>query len=170
MRGLSMVLAGLVWSGVAFAQEPAVDVKTEYLASLEVKLGEPQNVGKRFIVPSTGGSITGPKIHAELIPPSGDWLIPMPDGTLRLDVRQSFKADDGEILLFEVGGVITTNKELMDRFGKGETLTPKDEYFVTAATIATTSKKYSWLSNLVVIGKMSSVNKERAKLDLYAVY
>ena len=39
MRGLSVVLAGLVWSGVAFAQEPAVDVKTEYLASLEVKLG-----------------------------------------------------------------------------------------------------------------------------------
>jgi len=94
----------------------------------------------------------------------------MPDGTLRLDVRQSFRTDDGEILFFEATGVITTNQELMDRFGKGETLTPKDEYFVSASTISTTSKKYAWLNNLVVVGKMSSVNKERAKLDLYAVH
>ena len=91
----------------------------------------------------------------------------MPDGTLRLDVRESIKADDGEILFLESGGVIVTNKELLDRFSKGEVLTAIDEFFITAGTIATTSKKYDWLNHVQLVGKMISVQNTKARFDLF---
>lgn len=166
---LTLALLATALATPAFAQSPSGDIKTTFLGTLEILLDVPQNVGQRFIVPDKGGTLQGPKIKAEMVPPSGDWLIPMPDGSMRLDVRQSFKTDDGEILFFQVTGVITTTKEVMDRFGKGEVLTPKDEYFMTAATVTTTSKKYEWLSHTIILGKMVTVQNTKAKLDLYTV-
>ena len=153
----------------AGAQTPTAEIKTQYLATYEVLLGPAQMVGKRLVVPVTGGTLQGPKVKGEFVEPSGDWLIPMPDGTLRLDARESIKADDGEILFLELGGVVVTNKELLDRFSKGEVLTPKDEYFITAGTIATTSKKYDWLNHVQLIGKMISVQSTKARFDLFTV-
>jgi len=52
---------------------------------------------------------------------------------------------------------------------QAETLTQADEYFVAAPTCSTMSKKYAWLCNTQMIGKMTSVNNQRAQLDLFVV-
>ena len=111
----------------------------------------------------------GPKINGTIIPPAGDWLIPMPDGTFRLDVRATIKTDDGEIIFLEYNGVIVPTKEAMDRYGKGDVLTAKDEYFVTAPRFTTASKKYEWLNQLQAVGKMVTSQATKIKYDIFAV-
>jgi hypothetical protein len=157
--------------GAAVAQQPTVAVETEYLMTLEAPLDPAfQPVGQRLVVDvPAGGTVHGPKISGTLVPPSGDWLTPQPDGTLRLDVRATIKTDDGELILVEYNGVIVPNKESNDRFNKGEALTSKDEYFITAPRFTTASKKYEWINQIQAVGKMVTVQSTKIKYDIFAV-
>lgn len=80
----------------ALAEGPTVSIDTDYLGTVDVQLDPPQVVGQRMIFNVSGGTMKGPKISGTVVAPSGDWLIPMPDGSLRLDVRATLKTDDGE--------------------------------------------------------------------------
>ena len=91
------------------------------------------------------------------VPPTGDWLVPLGEGHLRLDVRGTIKTDDGELILFEYYGVLSFPKEAFDRALKGEVVTAKDGYFITAPIFTTASKKYAWLTQIQAVGKMTSV-------------
>lgn len=162
---------GLV-AGGAWAQSATVAIQTDYLMTLEAPIDAPQVVGQRLIINiPAGGSVHGPKINGTLIPPAGDWLIPMPDGSLRLDVRGTIKTDDGEIIFVEYNGIIAMTKDGGERFNKGEAIGPQDAYFVTAPRFMTTSKKYAWLNQIQAVGKMVSVQAGKAvKYDLFAVH
>lgn len=174
LRCLIAVLAVFVAvpsATLAQDSKPSVSIETEYLMTLDAPIDPAfQPVGPRLIVnvPS-GGTVSGPKIHGTVIPPAGDWLYVMPDGTFRLDVRGTIKTDDGELIFFEYGGVIATSKEVMDRFGAGEVITYKDEYFITTPRFTTASKKYAWLGQIQAVGKMVSVQTTRVKYDIFAV-
>jgi hypothetical protein len=131
---LASMIAGLALpAGIADAQSPTVSIETEYLMTFEAPLDPAQVVGPHVIfnVPA-GGTVHGPQINGSLIPPSGDWLVRMPDGTARLDVRATIKTDDGEIIFIEYGGVVAASEEVRERWRKGEEITLKDEYFITA--------------------------------------
>ena len=167
----AVLVVGLVSEG-AWAQSPTVTIETEYLMTLDAPLDPAfQAVGQRLVVNvPAGGTVHGPKINGTIIPPAGDWLTPMPDGTLRLDVRLTIKTDDGELILAEYNGVIVPSKEVMDRFGKGEVITSNDEYFVIAPRFTTASKKYEWINQLQTVGKMISIQNTRIKYDIFAVH
>jgi hypothetical protein len=165
----SMALGLAVPVGVACAQSPTVNIETEYLMTLEGTLEPGQPVGQRVIVNVPTGSAHGPKINGKVIPPTGDWLIPMADGSLRLDVRATIKTDDGEFIFVEYSGVIVPTKETNDRFNKGEVITSKEEYFITAPKFSTASKKYEWLNHIQAVGKMVSVQNTKIIYDVFAV-
>jgi hypothetical protein len=143
--------------GAASAQSPTTSVETEYLMTLEGICEPGQPMGQRLVVNCTGGSVHGPKINGTVIPPTGDWLVPLGEGHLRLDVRGTIKTDDGELILFEYYGVLSFPKEAFDRALKGEVVTAKDGYFITAPIFTTASKKYAWLTQIQAVGKMTSV-------------
>jgi Protein of unknown function (DUF3237) len=166
---VSMALGLSVAVSAASAQSPTVNIETEYLMTLEATLEPGQPVGQRVIVNVPSGSAHGPKINGTVIPPTGDWLIPMADGSLRLDVRGTIKTDDGEFIFFEYSGVIVPTKEIMDRFNKGEVITSKEEYFITAPKFSTASKKYEWLNHIQAVGKMVTVQNTKIVYDVFAV-
>jgi hypothetical protein len=155
-----------------WADGPTVAIQPEYLMTLEAPLDPAfQPMGARLVVNvPTGGTVRGPKIMGKVVPPAGDWLYPMPDGSLRLDVRATIKTDDGQLILVEYGGVIVPSKEVMDRFNKGEVITSKDEYFITAPRFTTASKKYAWLNHIQAIGKMVTVQKTKIVYDIFAIH
>ena len=126
---LAPVVFGFGLVGDWASAEPTVTIETEYLMTLEAPLDPAfQVVGQRVIVDVVaGGTVHGPKINGTLIPPSGDWLIPMPDGSTRLDVRTTIRTDEGELIFVEYNGVIFASKEVNDRFGKGEVITSDAE-------------------------------------------
>jgi len=116
------------------------------------------------------GTVRGPKINGTIVPPTGDWLIIMPDGSLRLDVRGTIKTDDGEIILVTYSGAFAASKEVMDRFNNGEVITSKDATLITAPQFTTGSKKYEWLNHIQAVGKMVSVQHGvKIKYDLFIV-
>lgn len=52
---------------------------------------------------------------------------------------------------------------------KGEEVTYKDEYFLTAPRFTTASKTYDWLNKTQAIGKMVTVNGKTLKYDIFSV-
>src|SRR5215469_15639664 len=162
------VVAVIAGGGESRGQNPTVSVETEYLATVEAPLEPAQPAGSRVIVNvPAGGMVRGPKINGTIVAPAGDWLTVMPDGSLRLDVRATIKTDDGELILVEYSGVIVASKEVQDRFNKGEVITSKDEYFITAPKFTTSSKKYEWLGQLQAVGKMVSLQNTRIQYDIF---
>ena len=151
------------------AQSPSVSIETDYLGTMDAQLDAPQAVGPVLIFNVTAGTFKGPKINGTFVAPSGDWLNIMPDGTLRLDVRASLKTDDGEFILVTYNGIIAADKDATDRFNKGEVVTSKDEYFITAPRFTTASKKYDWLNKVQAIGKMVALQQGKIKYDLFLV-
>jgi Protein of unknown function (DUF3237) len=168
----SIIAIGLLASGgESRGQTPTVSVETEYLATVEAPLEPAQSAGSRLIVNvPAGGTVRGPKINGTIVSPSGDWLIVMPDGSVRLDVRATIKTDDGEIILVTYSGAIASSKEVNDRLANGEVITSKDEYFITAPQFTTGSKKYDWLNHIQAVGKMVSFQRGvKIKYDWFIV-
>jgi hypothetical protein len=167
----STFVALIAVGGESWGQTPTVSIETEYLATVEAPLEPAQSAGSRVIVNvPAGGTVRGPKINGTLVPPAGDWLTVMPDGSRRLDVRATIKTDDGEIILVTYSGAIASSKEVNDRFNKGEVLTSKDEYYITAPQFTTGSKKYEWLNQIQAVGKMVSIQRGvKIKYDWFIV-
>lgn len=119
-----------------------------------------------------GGWVKGPKINGTLIAPAADWLRVMPGGSFRLDVRGSFKMDDGALVYITYNGVMSFSEESFGRFMSGEVLTSNDLYFIIAPTMQTSSDTYAWLNHVQCVGKVVEVKAgENAfvKYDIYIV-
>jgi hypothetical protein len=54
------------------------------------------------------------------------------------------------------GGLVILNKDALDRYENGETLTPKEGFGVGAPRFTTLSKTYSWLNDGQTVAKMVS--------------
>jgi hypothetical protein len=171
MRKLILVVLSValtVVAGSAQEPKPTVEVRSEYLMTLEASLDPPQVMGARRIVNIPGGTVRGPKINGTIIAPSGDWLHAMPDGSSRLDVRLTIKTDDNELIFVEYGGVVAFSKEASERLSKGEALTHADGYYLTAPRFTTASTKYAWLNHVQAVGKMVSLQRGRGlKYDIF---
>jgi hypothetical protein len=137
-------------------------------------LDPPQQIDPTLFIYNVrdGGWAKGPKINGTLLSPAADWLRVMPGGSLRLDVRGTIKTDDGALIYITYNGVISHSKESFDRLMKGEVLTSKDHYFITAPTMQTSSEKYSWLNHVQCVGKVVEVKvgeNSYVKYDIYVV-
>jgi hypothetical protein len=62
----------------------------------------------------------GPQIKGKIIPPSSNTLRIMGNGVSRLDVRLTIQTDDGQIVYVSYNGIIQFQKEVLDRFVRGE--------------------------------------------------
>lgn len=139
-------------------KHPSSHIATEYIMTLHAPLQAPQTVSSDLQIYTSlpGGWVEGPAIRGELIPPTGDWIRMMPNGTQKLDVRLSIKADDGSIIYVTYTGRIVVPSSVAARFTAGEVLGPDELYFVIAPTFETSSKTYAWLNDIVAVGKMVS--------------
>jgi hypothetical protein len=165
---IGVVMTLMTVSAAAQELKPTVELRPEYLMTLEVMMDIPQLVGARRVVNVTGGTLRGPKINGSLVAPSGDWLYNMPDGSSRLDVRLMVKTDDNELIFMEYGGVMAFPKEAAERLNKGEVVTHADGYFMVAPRFTTASTKYAWLNHVQAVGKMVSLQRGHAiKYDIF---
>jgi hypothetical protein len=157
-------------SGIAEAQ--TTQITSEYLMTLYAPLDPPQVIDKTLFIYNVrdGGWVKGPKISGKLIAPGGDWLRVMPGGSSRLDVRTTLKTDDGALVYIAYNGIISHSKESFDRLMKGETLTSKDHYFITAPTMQTSSDKYAWLNHVQCVGKVVEMKLGENSFVKYDVY
>ena len=160
--------------GSITARAQTTQIATEYLMTLYAPLDPPQPVDNSLLIYNVreGGWVKGPKVKGTLLAPAADWLRIMPGGNLRLDVRGTFKTDDGALVYITYNGVISHSKESSDRLTKGDVLTSKDFYFITAPTMQTSSEKYGWLNHVQCVGKVVEVKggpNSFVKYDIFVV-
>jgi hypothetical protein len=140
----------------------STQITSEYIMTLHAPLDEPQVVNNNLQIFNVrpGGWVEGPAIRGEVAAPSADWLRIMPDGARRIDVRLSIKTDDGaSIFMTYIGRAVAAPEDVAARLTAGETLGPDQFYFIIAPTFETASPPYSWLNDIVAVGKVTSLNR-----------
>ncbi|KAB5545837.1 hypothetical protein GE09DRAFT_1205184 [Coniochaeta sp. 2T2.1] len=136
------VLQVFVLAALACATAPKAPGLT-WLYSVNITGGETTVFGQgprgiRFAVAILGGAFSGPKLNGTVLPIGGDW--PLLDannsnGTVTLDVRQTFATDDGAFIqVFQTGA------------------SQPDGLTHTRLAFETGSEKYYWLNAVVAVG------------------
>ena len=139
---------------------------------LEAALGEPVDVGhvglgRRRIVPLTGGTFWGPELNGKLLPgASADWQIVLRDGTALGDIRYTLQTDGGALLYVQSRGVRHGSPEVLERLGRGEDVDASEYTFRTSTRIETAAPTLDWLNKGVFI----SVGGRRPGAVIYETY
>lgn len=171
LRGGLFVILSVVAAFLSIAGAQTTEITTEYLMTLYAPLDPPQRIDNTLLIYNVReGWVKGPKISGKLIAPGGDWLRAMPGGSFRLDVRGTIKTDDDALVYIAYSGVISMSKETFDRLMKGETLTSKDLYFISAPTMQTSSEKYAWLNHVQCVGKIIEVKMVEDRFVKYDIF
>lgn len=139
------------------------EVETEFLFEARVALLEAMHVGQtpegyRMIVNVAGGRFEGPRLKGEVVPMSGaDWSRIRSDGSGALDVRMSFKTDDGALIYVHWHGLMVfadENRDYALDFAKADDPAGAARYyFRTSPQFETGDPRYGWLNKIISVSK-----------------
>ena len=144
-------------AATAVDQLPLVTaLPVEHLFDMHVDLAPAQPiatpVGARLTFITTGGVIDGPKLHGEVLPGGGDWLLAGADGVGRVDVRATLCTNDGVLIHYEARGIIKVPADGLARLAAGEVLSFDETYVRTTPKFETADERYAWLNEVVAVG------------------
>jgi hypothetical protein len=131
----------------------------EYLARLHVdltapvwELGETSDLGRRRIIPITGGRFEGPDFKGKICNNGADWQVVTKDGVAIIDTRYLLQTDDDQYVYLQTKGFRFGPPDVMERVAKGEPVDPALYNFRITMQFETGAKKYEYLNRHVSIG------------------
>lgn len=143
MRRLLLALAFV--AAPARAAEPGLEFVFEetVLLAPDVPVGATA-LGRRNIVPITGGTFEGPHIRGTIVAGGWDWQLRGPDGCTRIKADYMLRTDDGAVI-----NVVNTGTSCR---GKDPTAVVR-----THPVFEAPLGKYDWLSQGCFIGTLDPV-------------
>ncbi len=156
-------------------QNPSTQIATEFLCTLHSPtVGAPQQIDPALTIYQSGpgGWARGPRLDAQMLTPTGDWLRAMPGGSLRVDARMSLQTGDGALIHVSYGGVISVKPENFARMSAGATLTAEDMYFIITPCFQTAHPQYAWLNHVQAVGKVAGLKggpEGFVRYDVFAI-
>ena len=104
------------------------------LFRLSADVGEPQVVpggpyGDRRYIPVLGGTFTGDRLSGDMLPGGADCQLIRADGVAELDVRTSFRTDDGVTFFMKGLGMRRASPEVLARMAAGDSVDRSEYYF-----------------------------------------
>ena len=108
--------------------------------------------GRRRIIPILGGTVTGARLEAEIVPGGADWQYVRGDGVVELEARYSIRTRDGVEIAVTNRGLRRASPEVMERLSRGETVDPALVYFRTVPVFEAPAGPYDWLNRSVFVG------------------
>jgi hypothetical protein len=148
-------------------------LKLQALLRAEITLAPPQELGdaplgRRRIIPITGGRFRGERLSGRVLPGGADWQIVCADGLSQLEARYTLETDDGALIYVRNVGVRHGPPEVLARLAAGESVDPSLYYMRTTPTFETGAERYRWLNRIVCVAtgarRMAAV-----ELDVYEV-
>lgn len=143
---------------------PLNALPAEYIGTLSARTNDVDRpivaggpFGTKVVATVSGATLVGPKINAAAPAgvAAGDWLTVLPGGDFALDVRASFRTDDGADIYVTYTG-----------FG---TRKPDGTASIrTAPRFETGDERYAWLNNLFCVA-VGSTTPAGVEYDVYAV-
>lgn len=135
------------------------DIATTFLfdlvADLEprVDLG-PGPLGRRMFDRVGRGTFTGPRLHGEVLPGSGDPLLRRNDGVAVIDARALLRTDDGAHILMTYSGRAVVPTEVLTQLNDPQTrhLVDPSTYSIWASPLFETGDpRYAWINSVVAV-------------------
>jgi hypothetical protein len=126
--------------------------------TLHIQLKPPIEVGAgpcgtRLIFEAADGHVQGDRLRGEMVgSATADWLLIGPEGTGTLDVRTTFRTDDGATVFVQYHG----------RADVSQGLDPPKTVYV-APRFETCDERYAWLNRIQAVGK--GIVREDFSLD-----
>lgn len=128
--------------------EAAMTLNLVPLCNLQIQLKPPIEVGTgpagtRLVFEVASGTFKGDRLSGEMEgTAAADWLIIGPEGTATLDIRATFRTDDGAVIFGQYNG----------RADVSNGLEPPITIYVTPR-FETGDERYAWLNRIQAIGK-----------------
>lgn len=131
-------------------------VELEALLRAQITLAAVQELGetplgRRRIIPITGGAFEGARLRGRVLPGGADWQVVRADGVADLDARYTLETDDGALVYVRNRGYRHGPPEVIARLAKGEAVDPSLYYMRTTPCFETGDARYAWLNRLVCV-------------------
>lgn len=131
----------------------------QFLARFTVELAAPlwdlgptTALGRRRIVPITGGRFAGPSLRGEILDNGADWQVVADDGTTAVDTRYLLRTDDDALVYLRTRGYRHGPAEVLARLAAGEDVDPAAYTFRLHLAFETASTAHGWLNRAVAVG------------------
>jgi hypothetical protein len=150
---------------------PQLEYMARFTIDLEApvwELGATSGVGRRRIIPITGGRAAGPLLNGEILNHGADWQMVTADGTAIIETRYLLKLDDGSLAYLQTRGYRHGPAGVMADLARGAKINPAKYYFRVHLQFETSSPTYGWLNRTLVVGY--AMRLETAVIyDAYAI-
>jgi len=128
----------------------------EPLLRAEVTLAPPQELGdsplgRRRIIPITGGSFRGEKLAGRVLPGGADWQVIRADGVAELDARYTLETDDRALIYVRNFGYRHGPADVLQRLAAGEPVDTSLYYMRATPRFETGAERYRWLNRIVCV-------------------
>nr|WP_255762986.1 DUF3237 domain-containing protein [Halomonas desiderata] len=145
----------------------------EHVTTLNVLVEDPLEIGelaigRRRIIPISGGSFDGPKLAGEVLGGGADWQLIRPDGCAEIMARYTLRTHEGSLIEVENGGVRHAAESVMARLIRGEAVDPDQYYFRTAPRFQTADPDLAWLTRDLFVGR-GIREPGRVRIQVYRV-
>jgi hypothetical protein len=131
-------------------------LKLHNLFKAEITLGSAQELGaaplgRRRIVPITGGRFGGERLSGRVLAGGADWQVVRADGVADLDARYTLETADGALIYVRNRGYRHGPREVLERLSAGENVDPALYYMRTTPLFETGDERYAWLNRIVAV-------------------
>lgn len=124
--------------------------------------------GRRRYIPINGGTITGPLLHATVVPGGGDWQTIMEDGLTLVEAHYALKTQDGTIIEIRNPGVRVASPEVSEKLARGEEVDPSAYYFRTTPRFTVKAGAHDWLARHIFVARGIRLPEE-VRIDVYVL-
>jgi hypothetical protein len=126
------------------------------LLRAEITLAPPQELGetplgRRRVIPITGGSFRGEKLAGRVLPGGADWQLIRSDGVAELDARYTLETDDQALIYVNNFGYRHGPAEILQRLAAGQSVDPALYYMRTTPRFETSAARYQWLNRTICV-------------------
>lgn len=138
------------------------------LAAPVWELGPTSGLGRRRIIPITGGAVDGPLLSGKILNNGADWQVVTADGVALIDTRYLLELNDGSLAYLQTKGYRHGPPEVLAELALGGEVDPALYYFRVALDFETSSSAYAWLNRTLIIGYAIRL-RQSVLYDAYAV-
>ena len=136
-------------------------------------LGPPQELGvtplgRRRIIPITGGTFRGERLSGRVLPGGADWQFIRADDVADLDARYTLETDDGALISVRNLGYRHGPADVIKRLAAGEPVDPALYYMRTTPRFETAAERYLWLNRIICVAT-GARRAAAVELEVYEV-
>ena len=125
-------------------------------------------MGHRRIVDITGGTVTGPRLAARVLPGGADWQLIRADGVAYLDARYTLETAEGSLIYVRNRGYRHAPPAVLERLMRGEDIDPSLYYMRTTPWFETADSRYDWMNRTICVGS-GARRLAGVEIDFYEV-